>query len=83
MTSAYRGWADLHNGQLLRAAALEFDAMITLDRGFQHEQSVAQHDLAVFLLRAKSTDIDDLLPLVADCRRLLGSCQAGRLYVLG
>ncbi len=82
VTAAYRGWAELRNGYLLRAAELEFDVMVTLDQGFQHEQLIAKHDIAVFLLCARTNDVDDLQPLVEQCRRMLGTCQPRRLYVL-
>ena len=44
------GWAGSTNGDLLRlAAANGFDALITVDRGFEHQQNVSQLPLPVVI----------------------------------
>lgn len=35
-TVVERGWGSKRNGDLLRAADAEFDALVTIDRGIEH-----------------------------------------------
>jgi len=35
------GWAGVTNGALLRAADGQFDALLTVDQGVQHQQNLA------------------------------------------
>lgn len=35
-TVRYRGWTGLKNGDLLRAAESDFDALLTVDKGLRH-----------------------------------------------
>jgi hypothetical protein len=64
-TVAYMGWSGVKNGQLLiRAAAEGFDALVTTDRGFQHQQNPATLPVAVIVLMAATNDLDALKVLV-------------------
>jgi hypothetical protein len=40
LTVKERGWDGLKNGNLLRAAQAEFDALVTMDRGIPHQQNL-------------------------------------------
>jgi predicted nuclease of predicted toxin-antitoxin system len=74
------GLAGKDNGELLSAAEkLGFDVFLTLDRGFEYEQSLAARAIAVLIFRAKSSQIDDLLPLVPRCLAELRSIKSGQL----
>ena len=52
METAYeRGWAELTNGDLLRAAeGAGFDGMITTDKGIRHQQNLVGHRLALVII---------------------------------
>lgn len=58
------GWGGIKNGELLRKAAAEFDVMLTMDRGIEHQQNLSGLSLCLIVLSAVSNDLDDLLPLV-------------------
>lgn len=58
------GWQGLENGALLRAASVEFDAFITLDRGLQFQQDLSSLEIRVVVVRATSNKYEDLLPIV-------------------
>lgn len=50
-SAAYMNWSGIENGELLRLAAdAGFDALITNDRGLEHEQNLATLPLAVIVL---------------------------------
>jgi hypothetical protein len=64
-TVAYMGWSGVENGALLaRAAQANFDALITNDRGLEHEQNVATIPLSVVVLLASSNTMDVLRQLL-------------------
>lgn len=74
VASAFQmGWHDLANGRLLEAAeAGGFRLLVTLDRGFLHQQNLQGRDLAVAVLRPRDqtreamTDVANLLNESAD-----------------
>lgn len=64
LTVPERGWGGIGNGRLLSLAAADFDVLLTMDRGIEHQQNLSGLDLCLVVLSAVSNDIDDLLPLV-------------------
>jgi hypothetical protein len=54
ITVVHRGWAGITNGELLQRMRGEFDALITVDRGIEFQQNLADLDFGVLLLRARS-----------------------------
>lgn len=79
-TVKQRGWAGLLNGALLRAAAAAgVHVLVTHDRNLQHQQNVRRSGLAVVVLRARSSRIDHLLPLVAELRSALREAAPGTI----
>ncbi len=77
ITVAEAGWAGKKNGELLRLAEREFDALVSTDKGIPHQQNVSSLDLAVVLLRAKSNALEDLAPLMEEVDAALGSVEPG------
>jgi hypothetical protein len=63
-TVAYMGWSGIDNGELLqRAAANDFDVLITNDRGLEYEQNLDSLPIAVIVLLATSNTIEGIRPL--------------------
>lgn len=60
------GWQRLRNGDLLRQAATQFDALLTMDRNLKHQQNLAALPIAVVVLVAKSNRLSDIVPLIPD-----------------
>ena len=77
------GWAGTGNGALLRLAADSgFDALLTVDRGFAHQQNQDELPLPVVIMLAASNRPDDLRPLVPKAIGLLsGPLQRGVYHV--
>ena len=82
VTVQYRGWSGKKNGELLRAAAPEFDVFVTLDSNLEYQQNVASLDLAIVVVRAASSDLADVEPALREINALLPSVQPGRSYVV-
>ena len=78
-----RGWAGIKNGELLRLAAKEYDAFITVDRQISAEQELNTSDIAVVLLRARSNRLEDLRPLVPELLKTLDRAAPRALTTVG
>lgn len=81
-TVAAMRWSGTKNGALLRRAESEFDALVTADRGIQFQQHIAGLNLSVIVLRARSTKIDDLIPLAPQIVAAADQFQPGTLVEL-
>lgn len=75
------GWAGTENGRLLLLAARErFDAPVTVDQGFEHQQNVKDLRIPVVVMLAASNRLQELQPLVTGVISvLLGDLQR-RIY---
>ena len=83
-TARYAGFAGLENGQLLTAAeTAKFDVVLTVDRGFEFQQNLAQRKIAVIIFCRKAVLLEDLVPLVPDCLDSIKSIQAGQVVRIG
>jgi predicted nuclease of predicted toxin-antitoxin system len=75
-------WAGLtgkKNGELLRAVELAgYDVLLTVDQGIPHQQSSAGRKLSIILIRSRTNQIEDLLPLVDAILRALETIHAGQ-----
>jgi hypothetical protein len=76
------GWSGKKNGDLLRVAEIEFDALSTMDKNLRHQQDLARFDLAFVLVEAPSSRRKDIEPLMNKVASVLGMAQSGRLYVV-
>ncbi|MEJ7843284.1 MAG: DUF5615 family PIN-like protein [Rubrobacter sp.] len=76
-TVGRRGWSGKRNGELLGMAEKEFDAFLTTDKGIPHQQNLADIDLTIILLHAKSNDYEYLSPLMDEVNRTLASVEPG------
>lgn len=81
-TARELGWQRLKNGELLAAAAGNFDVLITMDKSLPSQQLLAQHGIAVFVLRARSNRLEDLIPLVPKIISALPDAAPGRATVI-
>ena len=77
------GWAGVKNGALLRAAEGQFDALLTVDQGVEHQQRLTGLAISVVIMVAPSNDIDDLRPLMPAVLEALDSLQPGEIRQVG
>jgi hypothetical protein len=76
-TAREAGVAGLKNGQLLRAAEADFDALITVDKSIPYQQNVKSLQLAVLVLVARRNKYELLKPLIPKALEALESIQPG------
>jgi hypothetical protein len=77
VTVPERGWSGIGNGELLSRAEGEFDALLTMDQGIEHQQEVAGRNLALVVVKASSNEYETLLPLIPGVVEALRHVDAG------
>lgn len=78
-TVDYMGWKGFDNGDLLELAVREFDVMITRDRRILDQHNIADLDISVIVLYARSNSMKDLLPLVPEVLESLYNIGRGQV----
>jgi predicted nuclease of predicted toxin-antitoxin system len=82
-TAREMGWDQLRNGSLLAAAeAGGFDVLLTVDKGFRHQQNLAGLTISVVLMRGKNSRFATLAALIPAFDALVPTIQPGQLYEL-
>ena len=76
------GWKGDDDGSLLARAAAEFDVFLTVDTKLPGQQNVAAMDLAVVVLRGRSTRLADLRELLDPLRNALNVARAGEVTMI-
>ena len=76
------GWAGLKNGELLARADGRFDIFITMDSNLAYQRNIADHKIAVIVLKAKSNRLADTRPLMPKVLTLVDRIQTGTLEII-
>ena len=83
-TCRFAGFKGLANGKLIAAAfAAEFDVLITVDQNLPDQQNRAKFPISIVVLRARTTNLEDLVPLVPSIHAALESLAAGGVIRIG
>ena len=81
-TVGQMGWTGITNGQLLALAAAQFDAFITIDRNLQFQQNSQRFQLAVIVLRIRSSRLPELQLLAPKILESLTSAERGKATLI-
>jgi predicted nuclease of predicted toxin-antitoxin system len=77
------GLAGKKNGDLLTLAEDKFDVFVTIDKNIRYQQNLSGRKIAVLIIRARSSEIDDLLLELPACIAALQSIRPGQLVQIG
>ena len=77
------GWEGTKNGELLRRATGNVDALITMDRNLEFQQPLAKQSFGVVLVIARSNRMSDLMPLLPAIMESLVQIRPGELRRVG
>lgn len=77
------GWSGMKNGALLPLAEGKFDALITIDQGFEYQQNLKERRIAILLLVSRSNQIEDLVPIVPAALTALKQIVPGQVVRVG
>ena len=73
------GWKGKRNGELLQQAAATFDALVTMDKGIEHQQNLSKYAIGVILISARSNRIQDIQPAMLKVNQVLREVQPGQV----
>jgi len=76
------GFKGLSNGAVLNAAGEEYDVLITVDRGYEHQQDVSALALAVLLLYTRTNKLEHLQELIPETHEELGTISRSEFRIL-
>jgi hypothetical protein len=82
LTVRDRGWTGLTNGELLPAAAGEFDVFVTMDRKLPYQQNLAGLDLAVIVIRSVSNAFAAVAPLMPEVNAAVREAPKGAATIV-
>jgi hypothetical protein len=72
------------NGELLRLAELSgFQVFLTIDQGIEYQQNLQHRNIAIIVIQAQSSRLNDLLTHAPEILKVLGSIQRGQLVKIG
>jgi hypothetical protein len=77
------GWSGKKNGLLLSLAEPEFDVLLTMDQGIEHQQNFSKLEIAILALSAKSNQIEDLSPILSAALATLKDIRPGQFIKIG
>ena len=77
------GWASRKNGDLLRLAAEQFDAFLTVDANLSFQQHLPSFEIAVIVLVARTNKLTDLQPLAPTVLEALADLVPGTMVRIG
>ena len=78
-TVSRQGWNGMRNGDLLERATTMFDALVTMDRGIEHQQNLRKYTISIVLISAKSNRIEDIRPAMLRVNEVLREVQPGHV----
>jgi hypothetical protein len=82
-TARQMGWTTIQNGALLTLASQHFDVFVTLDRNLSFQQNLDSFSIAVVVLKAKTSRLTDLRPLIPNLLVAIESAQSGVAKFIG
>ena len=78
------GLAGKKNGELLELAGSKgVDVLLTVDKAIRHQQNLAGRRIAIVVIRARSNELEDLLPHLPACLAAIGSIKPGEVVYTG
>ena len=77
------GWSKLSNGLLLQQAERAgYQVLMTLDRGFEHQQKMQGRNICLALLKTKNSNSrKHLIPIFLRALAEVGVMRPGKLYI--
>jgi hypothetical protein len=78
------GLAGTKNGELLSLAERAgFQVFLTVDQGIEYEQNLQHRHIALVVILAKSSRLDDLRPYTPEILKVLSLIQGSQLIKVG
>jgi predicted nuclease of predicted toxin-antitoxin system len=79
-TAEWAGFKSPKNGQLLQQAERAgYEVLLTVDQGVPNQHSLVERKISVLVIRARTNQMEDLLPVVEAILAALGEIQPGQV----
>ena len=73
------GFKGLKNGELLEAASVMFDVLVTVDQNLRFQQNLENFSIAILVLKAGRSTYADLKPLIPQAIAKLEHTKSGEI----
>lgn len=77
------GFSGKENGELLALADKDFDVLVNIDRNIPFQQNLAGKRIAILIIRAASSDLDDIRPYVPQAIAAIKSIKPQQIVEVG
>jgi hypothetical protein len=71
------GWNTLRNGNLLAAAAQQFEVFLTVDKNLKHQQNLATLPIAVVVIMATTNRFEEVVQFLPEVLETMKTVKAG------
>ncbi len=76
------GLKGLENGDLLKAASIDFEVLVTVDKNIEYQQNPKNLPMAILILSASSNRLQDLVSLIPKALLALGNIKSGEIIII-
>lgn len=78
-----RGWSGIKNGDLLDRMSGHYEALITMDRSIEFQQSISTFPFGIVIVGAVSNRMQHLRPLVPAMLTAIAATRPGQVQRVG
>jgi hypothetical protein len=83
LTVSQMKWNGFRNGQLMaKAAAEQFDLLLTIDKNLRFQQNINKQDLIVVVIDSPSSKLEDILTLLPQFFIQLQTFEKRKAYII-
>jgi predicted nuclease of predicted toxin-antitoxin system len=83
LTVQEAGWAGKQNGELLKLAETDFDALITVDTNLRYQQNLEGRRIAIVILQSSSNRLEHVRQYFPACVLALERIKPGEIVQVG
>jgi predicted nuclease of predicted toxin-antitoxin system len=83
LTVQEAGWAGKQNGELLKLAETDFDALITVDTNLRYQQNLEGRRIAIVILQSSSNCLEHVRQCFPACVLALERIKPGEIVQVG
>jgi hypothetical protein len=83
-TAQFAGFKGLENSKLLsEAEAAGYELFLTVDQGIRGEQNLAGRRISVLIIRGRTNQMEDLIPLAGRVLEAIALIRPGQVSIVG
>jgi hypothetical protein len=77
------GWGAFEDGPLLSAAQEQFDCLLTIDRGIEHQQNVSKLKIGILVVHVPKNQLSHYQAIRQELVRAADAAQPGNVIHVG